>query len=516
MPPFEQISTFAAEHPGQTAIICVSALVVLVLTFFVLRTAYRAGSRAYRKFAENRPAEDILTIVAASIATGVSAQGMWRFSGDVLGFDGPLRLLLFAFIEVAVITSAVRARRNMRENFSAGIDGIAVWALTSLSAVLSSLDARSMAEAIFRLAAPLVAAWLWERGMAIERHRITGRSRIKWRLTPERAMVRLGLAEVSDRTASEVDAHRRLTRVALAAKRARALRQAGASGRKMRAALARLDKAMDRAVEHTGLAQDSDKQQRMLAQLGALYNTAELLELQTRPFWQPAADDTAAATERDRRGEMAIAGALSLRGRRAEIIAPLVASASTGVTSRAAAQEAAADAEADEVIARWRGHRTGGDTGGVFPPANTTRQAAVDTTGEATRQAAEDDRRRPPKRHDRRQATRQRRAIAASERRHDSTTARTRQGDTTGDKGAPKWLVSERVARVVELLGQKPKPTQGEVAEQLGVTVRTVQRDIERAEADGLVPPGDTTRQATDGPAPGLPAGHDTTRQTED
>src|SRR5690606_18567180 len=111
---------------------------------------------------------------------------------------------------------------------SAGIDGTAVWVLTCLTAILSSLEAESPPEFIFRLAAPLVAAWLWERGMAIERQRITGRARINWRFTPERVMVRLGLAEANDRTASEVDAHRRLTRVALAAKHARALREAGA------------------------------------------------------------------------------------------------------------------------------------------------------------------------------------------------------------------------------------------------------------------------------------------------
>jgi hypothetical protein len=291
MPPIDQIATFASNNRVETAIICVSALVVLVLAYFTLRAAYRAAAQLFRRFAENRPAEDILTIVAASIATGVSAQGMWRFSGDVLGFDGPLRLLLFAFIEVAVITSAVRARRNMRENFSAGIDGMAVWALTSLSAVLSSLDARSLAEAIFRLAAPLVAAWLWERGMAIERHRITGRARIKWRLTPERAMVRLGLAEVSDRTALEVDAHRRLTRVALAAKRARALREAGASDRKMRVALAKLDRVMDQAVEHTGLAVDSDRQEALLSQIGALYNTSALIDLRPPVPWAPEPEE---------------------------------------------------------------------------------------------------------------------------------------------------------------------------------------------------------------------------------
>ncbi|GLW06408.1 hypothetical protein Misp01_15380 [Microtetraspora sp. NBRC 13810] len=287
MPPIEQITAFAAENPFATAIISVFALALMVAAYFVLRAAGRTAVRLWQVHVAPRPVEDLLTIVAACIATGVSAQGMWRFSSDVLGFDGPLRLLLFAFIEVAVITSAVRARRNMRENYSAGIDGIAVWALTCLTAVLSSMDARSVAEAVFRLAAPLVAAWLWERGMAIERHRITGRGRIHWRLTPERMMVRLGLAEASDRTASEVDAHRRLTRVALAAKRARALRESGASDRKMRTALARLDQAMDQAVEHTGLAVDAARQQALLSQIGALYNTSALMDLTPPVPWAP-------------------------------------------------------------------------------------------------------------------------------------------------------------------------------------------------------------------------------------
>ncbi|MEU1731368.1 hypothetical protein [Streptosporangium sp. NPDC020145] len=244
-----------------------------------------------------RPLEDILTVVAAGVATGVSAQGMWRFSGDVLGFDGPLQLLLFAFIEVAMMTSAVRARRNMRESAeraktdplvtpSAGADGVAVWVLTGLSASLSSMDARSLAEAVFRLAAPLVAAWLWERGMAVERRRISGFAGINWRLTPERVLVRVGLAEARDRTASEVDAHRRLTRVALAAKRARALRETGASDRKVRGALAKLDKALDRAVEHTGLARDHLMQTALLDQITTLYGGASLLELPDAAPWK--------------------------------------------------------------------------------------------------------------------------------------------------------------------------------------------------------------------------------------
>ncbi|WP_066372323.1 hypothetical protein [Herbidospora mongoliensis] len=287
MPEFDEFSGWVSANPVGAAIIAVFALVALVILLYVLRAVWRGAGRIFRDYIAPRPTEDILTVVAASIATGVSAQGMWQFAGDVLGFDGPLRLLLFAFIEVAVITSAVRARRNMRENYAAGIDGLAVWVLTCLSAVLSAMDAASVAEAVFRLAAPLVAAWLWERGMAIERVRLTGRHRINWRLTPERAMVRLGLAESSDRTASEVDAHRRLTRVALAAKRARHLRETGASQRRMRTALARLDRAMDQAVEHTGLANDADRQEALLSQIGALFNTSALLDLHPPVPWEP-------------------------------------------------------------------------------------------------------------------------------------------------------------------------------------------------------------------------------------
>lgn len=94
--------------------------------------------------------------------------------------------------------------------------------LTSASAVMAATEARSVPEVVFRLVSPLVAAWLWERGMRIERRRITGLRGIHWRLTPERVLVRLGLADATDRTTEQVATQRMLTKVALAAHRARA------------------------------------------------------------------------------------------------------------------------------------------------------------------------------------------------------------------------------------------------------------------------------------------------------
>jgi hypothetical protein len=225
--------------------------------------------------AQSSPVEDWLTRTVATIATGVSAEGMWRFTRDVLKLEGPLQIALFAFIELSMVTEAVRARRNMREHHSAGLDGIAVWALACLTAVLSSMDARQPAEAVFRLAAPLVAAWMWERGMRLERRRRLGTKGINWRLTPERLLVWLGVAEAHDRTASEVDTHRRLKRVALAAKRVHQLQSMNnPNARKVAAAVARRGRMLDKAVEHTDLA-TNPRTQAVLLDLATTLGGAE-------------------------------------------------------------------------------------------------------------------------------------------------------------------------------------------------------------------------------------------------
>jgi hypothetical protein len=73
--------------------------------------------------------------------------------------------------------------------------------------------------------------------------------------------------------------------VALAAKKARALRDQGVSDRKLRAAMAKLDRALDKAVEHTGLPRDERMQWALLDQITALYGGASLLDLPEVAPW---------------------------------------------------------------------------------------------------------------------------------------------------------------------------------------------------------------------------------------
>lgn len=286
----ESLAALPSRHPAAVAVIAAAFLAAMFIAWRVARRIAAAARTTLR----GRQAEDLLTVLAAGMATAVAANGMWRFFGTVLHFTGAERVTMFAFLELAVVTCAFRARRNMRSFGSAGAEGIAVWILSGLSAVFSAIDARSGAEAVFRLAPPLVASWLWHRAMSLEHRRSSGRV-IHWRLTAERILVWLGVAEPSARAAGDVDAHRRIARLARAAKQLRELRAAGARAGRQERARRRLDKAMEGAVEHAGLAADPARQDQMLSQLAALNAAVALADLASEAPW----DRRAAGTVRD-------------------------------------------------------------------------------------------------------------------------------------------------------------------------------------------------------------------------
>lgn len=249
----------------------------------------RRGKRAAspKEPREKMSLENKLTFLVALIIAGISAQGMGKFFYDKLDFPLELVIGIGGVLELAAFTCALRARRNIRDPKigKAGVDGIAVWVVTVLSGLFAAMEADELEVRLFRLAMPLLAAWLWERGMAIER-RHAGGSTIHWRFTLERVLVWLRIAEPTGRTASEVDAHRRLTRVAKAAARVRALRTSGAAEWRVALAQGRLERATRAAVVHAGLAQDPERQRALLAQLGSLYNADELVNLTPTAPWQ--------------------------------------------------------------------------------------------------------------------------------------------------------------------------------------------------------------------------------------
>ena len=158
------IAKWLPERPG-TLLLPAGALSCVVITTAAWRAASRAIGRG--RLADN------LTIAAAVMATAVSATGMWQFFDEFIPTTPlALRVPLFAFLEMAAVAQAVRARDVIRTALARGadraeaakaarIDRAGMWAVTGLSAILASMAATSIAEAAFRFSTPMAVAWMW-------------------------------------------------------------------------------------------------------------------------------------------------------------------------------------------------------------------------------------------------------------------------------------------------------------------------------------------------------------------
>jgi hypothetical protein len=283
----EQGWSWVSGHPTAAALAAMAALIAVFMLYRLLRKGISAA-RGALKPAEDGSGSDAFIVVAALLAQAVVLNGMWGFAGRVLHFAGIERGSLFAFLDVAIIACAVRARRNMREFEHAGVEGVAVWALSALSGLFAAMAASSAGAAAFRLSAPLVAAWLWHRAMELEKQERTGR-KLHLRVSLERVLVWMRLADPEERETTEVAAYARLAQLARRAKQLRALRAAGAKTGRQARALRRLEGALSAAVEHAQLATDPDRQDLLRDLIGSLTAAGSLAELSVPPPWDRAA-----------------------------------------------------------------------------------------------------------------------------------------------------------------------------------------------------------------------------------
>lgn len=204
-----QMTAWASGHAVLLAAAAAAALAVLVLVRRIARAA-RAGGR-------DRAISGLIN-VAALLATSVQASGMWKFFGATMGLPVGFRVVLFSFMEIALLACGLRARANVEEGGDAGIDGVLVWALALASGVMSSTDAASFPEALMRVLVSVVVAALWTRDLmaAKKMARAAGGKRrsgpVRWRITPERVFVFLRLADAVDTDVSTVEAGRRVAR----------------------------------------------------------------------------------------------------------------------------------------------------------------------------------------------------------------------------------------------------------------------------------------------------------------
>ena len=178
----------------------------------------------------------ILTAVAALMPTLLSAQGMISVGVDVLGLAVAVALCLAVFLELALVSSALLARAAVFRGRSARADLVSTWVFSVISGMFSAahellgpageaglrdwqIDARAALAAGVRVAAPLVAAWLWHRILTGDRHdrdtAPTRREAKRHRLMLAVATAGLDLhrvRQVQPNSRATLRAHRRLDR----------------------------------------------------------------------------------------------------------------------------------------------------------------------------------------------------------------------------------------------------------------------------------------------------------------
>lgn len=139
----------------------------------------------------------VVASLAAVVPTVLAAQGMAALAMDVLGFSLVAAVALAGFLELGLISSALLARASALAGRPGGADAAAVWAVSAVSGLLAGAhefvgpetggvrswesDPSSLLAAGVRVAAPLVAAWLWERVLTAARREHAERTLVEVR-----------------------------------------------------------------------------------------------------------------------------------------------------------------------------------------------------------------------------------------------------------------------------------------------------------------------------------------------
>jgi len=207
------MNTTALTHWATTAPawqLVVASVVVLTVFGGVVWSAIRV-----RRFLAGYDLADLITAAVALAATTYAATGTWKYLSDAMHYGTDLKVFLVGVLEGAQVAEALRARKNIRDTGSAGVDGAGLWVLTGISAALSTSVAGNVREALGRAVIPAVGAWLWERALAPQRRAARARRAagpIRWRITPERVFVWLRLADAIDTDVITVDSARRVAK----------------------------------------------------------------------------------------------------------------------------------------------------------------------------------------------------------------------------------------------------------------------------------------------------------------
>lgn len=154
-------------------------------------------ARRVRRIAKSDRPDRALSRLAMLIGLGWSSEAIWELTGRIPGFPTELRFLVFFVLEVLLVLSMIRAERHVREHGWPGRSGNTAWVVAVAMSVVAGAVSHSVAEALLRMAIPVLLTKQWWDGL------FTGDVRrpewvTSWRWTPRRLLLALGAIEPGD------------------------------------------------------------------------------------------------------------------------------------------------------------------------------------------------------------------------------------------------------------------------------------------------------------------------------
>jgi hypothetical protein len=158
-----------------------------------LLTAGWLAWRAVRVAKSERP-DDTLSTLGMLGGLGWSSEAVWTLTGPGgAHLPIPLRIALFAILEMILSVFMIRAKRNMKDLKRPGRSGLYAWCVAGGMSSVAVWTAHNTGEAFLRLLVPILLTTMWWDGLVGEtkRNRDTDEDgRFNW--TPRNLLIRLG------------------------------------------------------------------------------------------------------------------------------------------------------------------------------------------------------------------------------------------------------------------------------------------------------------------------------------
>lgn len=170
-----------------------SNILLIATVMLAVITAVYAALRI-RRIAKSENPDEPMSNLGMLIGLGWSSEAVWVLTGEGgAGLVLPLRILMFAIVELILGVFMIRAKRNMRDNGNPGKAGIYARVVAGGMSAIAVGTAHNFGEAVLRLLIPVLLVLMWWDGLVGET-KLTNEDAeggtFNW--TPRKILIRMG------------------------------------------------------------------------------------------------------------------------------------------------------------------------------------------------------------------------------------------------------------------------------------------------------------------------------------